>query len=224
MDVLVSGADTELGRVVAEEFHRSGHRVVVVGADPAALKRTADDLQVTAVVCDNADPADLAHAQAGFPYDLDAVVIVPVPAWIGGDPRTFTLTDTAVVWRSAFDRTVVATVLTVQAVGDRLRSGGSVVSVVPAGAGGDPGPDLAAKTALSAWTAAQADHFGARGITVNTVASGQPQPPGYDGLYAQPPSAASEIARLAMFLTTPAARHITGQTLHVGRGAAVTYR
>jgi NAD(P)-dependent dehydrogenase (short-subunit alcohol dehydrogenase family) len=30
-----------------------------------------------------------------------------------------------------------------------------------------------------------------------------------------PESRAAEIARLAMFLTTPAARHITGQTLHV---------
>jgi enoyl-[acyl-carrier-protein] reductase (NADH) len=28
---------------------------------------------------------------------------------------------------------------------------------------------------------------------------------------------------MALFLTTPPARHITGQTLHVGRGAAVTY-
>ncbi|MBL7325593.1 short-chain dehydrogenase, partial [Escherichia coli] len=28
-----------------------------------------------------------------------------------------------------------------------------------------------------------------------------------------------EIARLALFLTTPAARHITGQTLHVSHGA-----
>jgi enoyl-[acyl-carrier-protein] reductase (NADH) len=28
---------------------------------------------------------------------------------------------------------------------------------------------------------------------------------------------------MALFLATSAARHITGQTLHVGRGAAVTY-
>lgn len=222
MDVLVTGADTELGRAVAEEFHRGGHRVVVAGADAEALDRTASALQVTAVVCDTADPASLAHAQSGLPYDLDAVVIVPAPAWIGGDPRTFTLADTAVVWRSAFDRTVVSTVLTVQAVGDHLSSGGSIVSVVPVGA--ESAPEGAAKAALSTWTAAQADHFGARGITINTVASGRPAQPGYDGLDAQTPSAPAEIARLAMFLATPAARHITGQTLHVGRGAALSYR
>jgi hypothetical protein len=216
MDVLVTGADTDLGRLVAEEFRRDGHRVVVAGAD-------ADP-----VVCDPADPASL--VQAVLPSDLDAVVIVPVPAWTDGDPRTFTLTETAVVWRSAFDRTVVSAVLTVQAVGDRLRSGGSIVCVVPGGDGGDrgrgaeSGADIASKAALSAWTAAQADHFGARGITINTVAPGRPTQPGYPGLEAAPPAAADEIARLAVFLATPAAWHITGQTLHVGRGAAVTYR
>ncbi len=226
MDVLVTGADTELGRVVAEQFHRAGDRVVLVGADADALDVVARDLQADAVVCDTADPASLAHARAGFPYDLDAVVVVAVsvPEWIGGDPRAFTLTDTAVVWRSAFDRTVVSAVLTVQAVSDHLCSGGSIVSVMPVGAGAESGPDLAAKAALSTWTAAQADHFGARGITINAVASGRPVQPGYEGLNAHPPSAAAEIARLAVFLATPAARHITGQTLHVGRGAAVSYR
>ncbi len=224
MDVLVTGADTELGRVVAEQFHRAGDRLVLVGADADALDGVARDLQADAVVCDTADPASLAYARAGFPYDLDAVVVVAVPAWIGGDPRAFTLTDSAVVWRSAFDRTVVSAVLTVQAASDHLRSGGSIVSVMPAGAGAESGPDVAAKAALSSWTAAQADHFGARGITINAVASGRPVQPGYAGLDAHPPSTAAEIARLAVFLATPAARHITGQTLHVGRGAAVSYR
>ena len=38
-----------------------------------------------------------------------------------------------------------------------------------------------------------------------------------------PRSVAAELARLALFLTTPAARHITGQTLHVGRGALANF-
>ena len=36
-------------------------------------------------------------------------------------------------------------------------------------------------------------------------------------------ASAAEIARLALFLSTPAARHVTGQTLHVGRGTAASY-
>jgi enoyl-[acyl-carrier-protein] reductase (NADH) len=51
------------------------------------------------------------------------------------------------------------------------------------------------------------------------VASGRSVQAGYDGLSRTPPSVATEVARLALFLTTSAARHITGQTLHVSHGA-----
>jgi NAD(P)-dependent dehydrogenase (short-subunit alcohol dehydrogenase family) len=79
--------------------------------------------------------------------------------------------------------------------------------------------DAAVKAALSNWVAGQAGVFGTRGITVNAVASGRGAQPGYEGLTRTPPPVAAEIARLAVFLTTPAARHITGQTLHVSHGA-----
>lgn len=223
MEVLVTGADTDLGRAVAEGFSAAGHRLVVTGTDADAVDQVARDLGVDAVVCDPADPASLTHAKTGIPHDLDAVVIVPPPAWIGGDPRTFTLADTAVVWRSAFERTMVSTVLIVQTISEHLRSGGSIVSVVPVGGTTESAPEAAAKAALTDWTASQADHFGARGITINAVACGRPVQPGYAGLAGETPSATTEIARMAMFLATPAARHITGQTLHVGRGAALNY-
>ena len=222
MDVLITGADTDVGRTVAEAFSAAGHRLVVTGADADALEAVARDVSADTVVCDPADPASLAQAKAGIPHDLDAVVIVPPPS-IGGDPRIHTLADTAEVWRSAFDRTMVSSVLIVQTVSEHLRSGGSIVSVVPVGSGAESGPEIAAKAALTTWTASQADHFGARGITINTVACGRTAQPGYDGLVGEPASADAEIARMAVFLATPAARHITGQTLHVGRGPAITY-
>jgi enoyl-[acyl-carrier-protein] reductase (NADH) len=53
---------------------------------------------------------------------------------------------------------------------------------------------------------------------VNVVAAGRGVEPGYDGLSVTPPATAEEISRLALFLTTPNARHITGQTLHVSAG------
>ena len=40
---------------------------------------------------------------------------------------------------------------------------------------------------------------------------------------ATPAPVAAEIARLSLFLTTPAARHITGQTLHVSHGALAQF-
>jgi NAD(P)-dependent dehydrogenase (short-subunit alcohol dehydrogenase family) len=204
MDVLVTGADGDLGRAVAEGFRSAGHRVVVTGLEPERLELVAGELGVEAVLCDPADPGSLAESQPRFPQHLDAVVTVPGRSWPGADPSNSTLPDTALAWRSAFDRTVLSAVLTVQAVGDQLRSGGAIVAVAPAP---DRGPEAAAKAALSDWVAGQAAHFGTRGIT--------------DGLSAAAPSGPAEITRLAVFLATPAARHITGQTLHVGRSAGI---
>ena len=222
MDVLVTGADSDLGRTVAETFRAAGHQVVVSGVRRDELELIAKELEVDAIVCDSADATSLTQARSQFPQNLDTIVTVPGPAWVGGDPRALTTADTAAAWRSAFDRTVVSAVLTVQTIADNLRSGGSIVTVVSADTD-DSAAESAAKAALSTWTAGQADHLGTRGITINTVACGRTAQPGYAGLAAAQPSVASEIARLALFLTTPAARHITGQTLHVGRGTAATY-
>jgi NAD(P)-dependent dehydrogenase (short-subunit alcohol dehydrogenase family) len=217
MDVLVSGADTAVGRAVAEAFRAAGHEVVISGVRREELELLAKELDVEAIVCDSTDPISLAQARSLFPQHLDVIVTVPATGTHEGDPRTFTVSDTAAAWRSAFDRTVLSAALTVQNVGDQLRSGGSIVTVVPDAADA-AGPAPVVKAALSNWTAGQADHFGTRGITINTVACGRGPQSGYEGLSTGGTATSTAIARLALFLTTPAARHITGQTLHVGRG------
>ena len=218
VEVLVTGGDTELGRTVAEGFRDDGHKVTLVGARRSEVEIAAKELDVDAIVCDTTDPASLDEARGLFPHHLDTIVNVPAPTWDAGDPRAYSMSDTATAWRNALDATVLSVVLTVQAIGDHLRSGGSIISVVtenpPTGS-----VDAAIKATLSNWVAGQAGIFGTRGITVNAVAGGRSVQPGYDGLSRTPPSAAAEIARLALFLTTPAARHITGQTLHVSHGA-----
>ena len=218
MEVLVTGGDTDLGRTVAEGFRDGGHKVTLVGARHSDLEIVAKELDAEAIVCDTTDPASLTEARALFPHHLDTIINVPAPSWDAGDPRTYSIADTANAWRNALDTTVLSAVLTVQAVGDHLRSGGSIVSVVtenpPAGS-----IDAAIKATLSNWIAGQATIFGTRGITINAVASGRGAQAGYEGLSRTPPSVAAEVARLALFLTTPTARHISGQTLHVSQGA-----
>jgi NAD(P)-dependent dehydrogenase (short-subunit alcohol dehydrogenase family) len=218
MEVLVTGGDTDLGRTVAAGFRDEGHRVLIAGARREDLEITAKELDVDALVFDNTDPASLEEARPHFPHHLDALVNVPAPLYPAGDPRTFTLAEHADAWRRALDATLLSAVLTVQIVGDHLRSGGSIVNVVPEN-GREGGADAAIKAALAEWTAGQASYFGTRGITVNAVATGKSADPGYDGLSTTPPPVAAEITRLALFLSTPAARHITGQLLHVSRGA-----
>ena len=219
MEVLVTGGDTELGRTIAETFRDDGHRVIIVGARRDDLEIVAKELDVDAVTCDCTDPASLADAMPLLPHHLDTIVNVPAPAFDRGDPRAYTLADRAAAWHNNLDATVLAAVLMVDALGDHLHSGGSIVNVVAENPR-DGSPEAAVKAALSNWTAGQADFFGTRGITINTVASGRGAQAGYEGLSTGvAASAGSEIARLALFLTTPAARHITGQTLHVSHGA-----
>ncbi|CAG6849984.1 SDR family oxidoreductase [Mycobacterium avium subsp. paratuberculosis] len=218
MEVLVTGGDTELGRAVAEGFRDDGHKVTLVGARKSDLEIAAKELEAEAIVCDTTDPAALEQARPLFPHHLDTIVHVPAPSWEAGDPRTYSIADTASAWRNALDATVLSAVLTVQTVGDHLRSGGSIISVVPENPPAGSA-QAAVKAALSNWTTGQASVFGTRGITVNAVASGRGAQPGYDGLSRSPAPVAAEVARLALFLTSPAARHITGQTLHVSHGA-----
>ncbi len=222
MEVLVTGGDTDLGRTIAEGFRDAGHRVVIAGARREDLEVTAKELDVDAIVVDNIDPASLEAARPQFPHHLDTIVNVPAPRWEGGDPRTYTLADQATAWRHALDTTVLSAVLTVQILGDHLRSGGSIITVVAENPT-EGSAEAAIKAAVADWTAGQAVHFGTRGITVNTVASGRSAEPGYDGLSRTPPPVADELTRLALFLTTPSARHITGQILHVSHGALANF-
>ncbi|OBF35831.1 short-chain dehydrogenase [Mycobacterium sp. ACS1612] len=222
MEVLVTGGDTDLGRTVAERFCDAGHRVVIAGARRDDLEVAAKELDVDAIVFDNTDPASLEEARSRFPHHLDTIVNVPAPRWDAGDPRTYTLSDLAAAWRNALDSTALSAVLTVQILGDHLRSGGSIVNVIP-DQPREGSAESAVKAAIADWTAGQATHFGTRGITVNAVASGRNAEPCYDGLSRTPAPVAGEIARLALFLTTPAARHITGQTLHVSHGALTNF-
>jgi NAD(P)-dependent dehydrogenase (short-subunit alcohol dehydrogenase family) len=222
MDMLLTGGDTELGRTIAEGFRDAGHTVLLAGARRDDLEVAAKELEVDSIVFDNTDAASLEEARSLFPHHLDTIVNVPAPHWAGGDPRTFTLSDQAAAWRSSLDATLLSAVLTVQILGDHLRSGGAIVNIVPESPR-EGSSEAAIKAAVSNWTAGQATHFGIRGITVNSIAAGRGAEPGYDGIGGTPPSVAAEIARLALFLTTPSARHITGQTLHVSHGALANF-
>lgn len=222
MDMMVTGGDTELGRTIAEGFRDAGHTVVIVGARRDDLDVAAKELEVDSIVVDNTDPASLEEASSLFPRHLDAIVNVPAPRWAACDPRTLTFSDQAVAWRNALDATLLSAVLTIEILGDHLRSGGAIVNVVP-DSPREGSAEAAIKAAVSNWTAGQAGHFGIRGITVNAVAAGRGIEPGYDGVGGTPPSVAAELTRLALFLTTPSARHITGQTLHVSHGALANF-
>jgi NAD(P)-dependent dehydrogenase (short-subunit alcohol dehydrogenase family) len=222
VDVLITGGDTELGRAVAERFHDDGHTITLVGVRRDDLEVAAKEIDADAIVCDITDPAALAEVRHLFPPHLDTIVNIPAPRWNSGDPRAYSLSDLAAAYRNSLDDTLLSAVLAVETVGDHLRSGGSIISVVPE----SPRPgsaEAAVKAALASWVAGQAKTYGTRGITINAIATGRSAQAGYEGLSNTPPSAADEVARMALFLTSAAARHITGQLLHVSHGALTQF-
>ena len=222
MEVLVTGGDTDLGRTIAEGFRDAGHRVVITGARRDDLEVAAKELDVDAIVCDNTDPASLEEVRGQFPHHLDTIVNVPAPRWEAGDPRTYSLADHAAAWRNALDATVLSAVLTVQILGDHLRSGGSIVNVIPEQPARrqrrrrGQGRHLELDRRTGHPLRHPRHHRQRRGVRPQRRAGLRRPVP-------HPAPVAAEIARLALFLSTPAARHITGQTLHVSHGALANF-
>src|ERR1700759_4170893 len=87
VEVLVTGGDTELGRVVAEGFHNEGHAITLLGARRDDLEVAAKEIEADAIVCDNTDPATLAEVRHLFPHHLDTIVNIPAPRCSSGGPR-----------------------------------------------------------------------------------------------------------------------------------------
>ena len=54
-EVLVTGGDTELGRVIAAGFKDAGHNVVIAGGRADDLEVAAKELEVDSIVFDNTD-------------------------------------------------------------------------------------------------------------------------------------------------------------------------
>ena len=223
MDMLLTGGDTELGRTIAEGFRDDGHTVVIAGARRDDLDVAAKELDVDSIVFDNTDPASLEEARSLFPHHLDAIVNVPAPRWAAGDPRAFALGDHAVAWRNALEATVAF--------------------------GGADGPDPRRSPALRRLDRQRRArkppggqlrrrHQG-RGVQLDRRAgralrhSGHHRQRGGRGSQcrarlrrqsqARRRPSLPRSTRLALFLTTPSARHITGQTLHVSHGSLANF-
>ncbi|HYK27567.1 MAG TPA: SDR family oxidoreductase, partial [Streptosporangiaceae bacterium] len=117
---------------------------------------------------------------------------------------------------------------------DRLARGGAVVnfsSIAAHRAGA--GSYSAAKAAVEAWNLTLASELGADDVTANVIAPGFTEGTEFFGmtmtqqrranLIAQTATGragtAEDIAGTVLFLASSAARHITGQTIHVNGGA-----
>lgn len=238
--IVITGGGTGIGRAVAQAFADHGNDVVITGRRKDVLEETAAQLgpNARAVAFDATDPAQIEAALHALPQKVDVLVNSAggnndIGAGSPGD-----LASLADAWRSNLDANILSAVLVTTAVRPRLTVGGAVISIssIAAHRGGS-GSYGAAKAAIEAWNLTLAQELGTDRITANVIAPGYIEDTEFfrgrmseqrrASLIAQTANGRAgtpaDIAETVLFLTSPAAGHITGQVLHVN-GGAVTGR
>jgi 3-oxoacyl-[acyl-carrier protein] reductase len=244
--VLVTGGANGIGRAIAARFAAAGEKVVITGRNAERLDQVAGELGVRGVVCDGTVPAQVAALAGELGPGIDVVVNnaggnTDFGHGHSAEPGeragcSTELEQLAASWRANLDANLISAVLTTHAIADQIVPGGSVISIGSIGAERGAGSYGAAKAALAAWNLTVSAELGPRGITANVISAGYIE--GTDFFRGQltnarranliaathdkRPGRPDDIAETALFLASPGARHITGQTIHVNGGAFVT--
>ena len=239
---IVTGASSGLGVAFAQALAEAGADVVLGArradrlADTAGLVRDAGR-RVLAVATDVADPAQCQALVDAAMSEFGRVDVLVNNAGVGtAVPATH---ETPEQFRQVIDVNLNGAYWMAQACGRVMTPGSSIVnisSVLSLTTAGLPQAAYAAsKAGLNGLTRDLAQQWtGRKGIRVNAVAPGffasemtDQYPPGYlEAQQARIPAGRkgelSELAATVVFLASPAAGYITGQTLPVDGGMTIT--
>lgn len=245
--VLLVGATRGIGRATARLLGEEGARVALVARDPAALDATAAEVrdlggEPTVIRADVTDPGQAASAVRQTASALGSLDVL-IHAVGRGFRGAFLELDEA-TWREAFDLDLFAAVRMIRLAVPLMARGGRIV-LLGAAAAKQPqvgqSPSNAAKAALANLTRSLAEELAPAGITVNCVAPGRilserrrqrleeearkrelPAEAGLREDAADIPLGRlgdpAEVAAVIVFLASPRAAYITGQSLIVDGG------
>jgi 3-oxoacyl-[acyl-carrier protein] reductase len=237
--VVVCGGSRGIGRSVALAFAACGASVSTCARGADALDAVRSDLSqhgttIHTAVCDLANAADIERYIAAAGTALGGIDVLV------NNASGFGLGNDESAWTASIDVDLMATVrASTAAEAALIGSGTGVIVNVSSISGYRPSsrtPAYAAvKAAIIQYTTSQAALLARRGVRVNCVAPGSIEFPG--GLWEQRKTAApqlydavlkslpfgrmgtpEEVANAVVFLASPLARWITGQTICIDGG------
>lgn len=239
---LVTGSSSGIGRATAEAMGRQGARVAV-----NYLKNRAGAEQAVETIRKAGGQAEAFRADVTSSADVRAMVRAVRERWgrvdilvnnAGDLLARRTLADmTEDYWDKIMALNLKSAFLCVKAVWEEMaaRKSGCIINVTSIAGrnGGGPGAAAyaAAKGGLLTYTKGLAKELAPYGVRVNAVAPGVIQTP-YHERYSPPElfqkyiasvplgraGTAEEVAEVMVFLASPAARYITGETIEVNGG------
>ena len=237
--VVVTGASRGIGRAIAAGFAAAGAQVSICARGAAALEQARSELAlhggtVHAGVCDLADAEAIARYVAAAAAALGGIdVLVNNASGMG-------MGDDEAAWAAGWAVDVMAMVRASHAALPLLQAatGASIINVssISAHRPSTRSPAYAAvKAAIVHYTGSQAAMLARQGIRVNCIAPGSVDFTGSvwdqrrlagDALYERTlktipfgrMGAPDDIADVALFLASPMARWVTGQTIAVDGG------
>lgn len=238
--VLVTGAAGGLGRAFARAFAEQGDRVVLADRDPAGVTAAAAELtdggaQALALEADVTDPASLeemARRAADFGGRHVDVLVNNAAVYAGLSRKPFEEIDPD-EWDLVMQVNLKGPWLVTRALSPHLGQDARVVNLSSAtifSGSAHWAHYVASKGGVVALTRVLAKELGFRGITVNAVAPGftlteaslglmeDAASYGVDRGSIKRASQPEDIVGAVVFLASPAAGYITGQTLVVDGG------
>jgi 3-oxoacyl-[acyl-carrier protein] reductase len=235
---LVTGASRGIGAAIADALGRAGATVIgsattPEGADAISQRFASAGIAGRGVVLDVSDVDSIAAVQKDIAGQEGAVTLLVNNAGITRDNLLMRMKDEE--WEDILRTNLSSAFYTCRAFmrGMLKARHGRIVNIVSVvGAMGNPGQAnyAAAKAGLVGFSKSVARELGARSITVNTVAPGFIQTAMTDALgeeqreelTGQIPlqrlGGVDDVAAAVLFLCSPAAAYVTGETLHVNGG------